>query len=219
MDKLKFAAVSRNYFNMPIWIAKHAGHLGDEGIDVDIELYEFIDGVTDRLRDGRVQLAFGVTEHVILDNEAGGHLAIIGGNAVRLPIPFIAAKGIRVSRPARQDRGRVLDRGRLSSLVMKLLAAHGLEYPRDYGLRAVGPILARWELLQAGEIDAGLQGVPPNYIAIDQGYPTLSEPRTSSRIFSSRRCMSTAGGRPALAICNYYRVPYARFCACASLVL
>ena len=64
-----------------------------------------------------------------------------------------------------------------SSLVMKLLAAHGLEYPRDYGLRAVGPILARWELLQAGEIDAGLQGAPLNYIAIDQGYPTLSEPR------------------------------------------
>jgi ABC-type nitrate/sulfonate/bicarbonate transport system substrate-binding protein len=41
----------------------------------------------------------------------------------------------------------------------------------------VGPILARWELLQSGEIDAGLQGAPLNYIAVDQGYPSLCEPR------------------------------------------
>jgi ABC-type nitrate/sulfonate/bicarbonate transport system substrate-binding protein len=64
-----------------------------------------------------------------------------------------------------------------SSLVMKLLSARGLEYPRDYKMRAVGPILARWELLQSGEIDAGLQGAPLNYMAVDQGFPSLCEPR------------------------------------------
>ena len=178
MDKLKFAAVSRNYFNMPIWVAKHAGHFSDEGLDVDIELYEPIDEVTNRLRDGRVQFAFGVTEHVILDNEAGGNLGIIGGNVNRLPFSFIAKKGITSIAGLRGKTVGVssIEAGS-SSLVMKLLAAHGLEYPRDYNLRAVGPILARWELLQAGQIDAGLQGVPLNFIAIDQGYPTLCEPR------------------------------------------
>src|SRR5258708_27918069 len=95
MDKLKFAAVSRNYFNMPIWVAKHAGHFSDEGLDVDIELHEPIDEVTDRLRDGRVQFSFGVTEHVILDNEAGGNLGIIGGNVNRLPFSFISKNGVR----------------------------------------------------------------------------------------------------------------------------
>jgi ABC-type nitrate/sulfonate/bicarbonate transport system substrate-binding protein len=44
-------------------------------------------------------------------------------------------------------------------------------------MRAVGPILARWEMLQSGEIDAGLQGAPLNYMAIDQGFPSLCEPR------------------------------------------
>src|SRR6185312_16500349 len=62
-----------------------------------------------------------------------------------------------------------------SSLVMQLLAAHGLHWPGDYELRAVGPILARWELLQSGGIQAGLQGAPLNYIAKDQGYPSLCE--------------------------------------------
>ena len=44
-------------------------------------------------------------------------------------------------------------------------------------MRAVGPILARWEMLQSGEIDAGLQGAPLNYMAVDQGFPSLCEPR------------------------------------------
>ncbi|MDB5091782.1 MAG: ABC-type nitrate/sulfonate/bicarbonate transport system periplasmic component-like protein [Mucilaginibacter sp.] len=178
MDKLKFAAVSRNYFNMPIWAAKHAGHFYDEGLDVDIELYEPIDEVTDRLRDGRAQFAFGVTEHVILDNEAGGHIRIVGGNVNKLPFSFISGKNIRSIADLRGKTVGVssIEAGS-SSLVMKLLAAQGLEYPHDYDIRAVGPILARWELLQAGEIDAGLQGVPLNFIALDQGYPTLSEPR------------------------------------------
>ena len=42
---------------------------------------------------------------------------------------------------------------------------------------ACGPILARWERLQSGEIDAGLQGAPLNYIALDQGFNSLCEPR------------------------------------------
>ena len=53
MDKLTFTAVSRNYFNLPIWVAKHRGMLADEGLDVAIELYEGVDEVTNRLRDGR----------------------------------------------------------------------------------------------------------------------------------------------------------------------
>jgi ABC-type nitrate/sulfonate/bicarbonate transport system substrate-binding protein len=178
MDKLKFAAVSRNYFNMPAWVAKHAGLFVDEGLDVEIELYEPIDEVTERLRDGRVQFAFGVTEHVILDSEAGGRLEIIGGNVNKLPFSFIAGKAIRRFADLRGKTVGVssLEAGS-SSLVMKLLAAHGLEYPRDYAIRAVGPILTRWQMLQSGEIDAGLQGVPLNFVAIDQGYPTLCEPR------------------------------------------
>lgn len=178
MTKLKFAAVSRNYFNMPIWVAKHAGLLADEGLDVEIELYEPIDEVTQRLSDGRVQLAFGVTEHVILDREAGGRMEIIGGNVNKLPFSFIAGKGINSFDDLRGKTVGVssIEAGS-SSLVMKLLSMHGLDYPGDYDIRAVGPILTRWTMLQSGEIDAGLQGAPLNYIAIDQGYPTLCEPR------------------------------------------
>jgi ABC-type nitrate/sulfonate/bicarbonate transport system substrate-binding protein len=59
MQKLAFAAVSRNYFNMPVRIAVHQGVFADEGLDVSIELHEGVDEVTNRLRDGRVELAYG----------------------------------------------------------------------------------------------------------------------------------------------------------------
>jgi ABC-type nitrate/sulfonate/bicarbonate transport system substrate-binding protein len=178
MHKLAFAAVSRNYFNMPVWIANHHGLFADEGLDVAIELHEGVDAVTDRLRDGRVQLAYGITEHVVLDSEAGGALEIVGGNVNRLPFSLVTAKSIRTFDQLRGKTVGVssLDAGS-SSLVMKLLSARGLEFPRDYKMKAVGPILARWAMLQSGEIDAGLQGAPLNHIAADLGFPCLCEPR------------------------------------------
>lgn len=178
MTKLIFTAVSRNYFNLPVWIAQHRGMLADEGLDVAIELYEGVDEVTNRLRDGRAQIGYGITEHVVLDSEAGGFLEIVGGNVNRLPFSLITGKNIR---SVEDLRGKTVGVSSIeagsSSLVMKLLAARGLHYPGDYKMRAVGPILARWEMLQSGEIDAGLQGAPLNYIAIDQGFGSLCEPR------------------------------------------
>ena len=178
MNKLIFTAVSRNYFNLPIWIAQRQGMLADEGLDVAIELYEGVDEVTNRLRDGRAQIGYGITEHVVLDSEAGGFLEIVGGNVNRLPFSLITGKDIKNIEDLRGKTVGVssIEAGS-SSLVMKLLAARGLHYPADYKMRAVGPILARWEMLQSGEIDAGLQGAPLNYIAIDQGFGSLCEPR------------------------------------------
>lgn len=178
MVALRVGAVSRNYFNMPLWIAQHEGLLAREGLAAAIELHEPIDEVTRRLRDGRLDLALGVTEHVILDREAGGRLCILAGNVNRLPFSLIARPGIRRIEELRGKRIGVssIEAGS-SSLVMRMLTAHGLEYPRDYALVACGPILGRWRMLQQGEIDAGLQGAPLNHIAVDAGYVSLAEPR------------------------------------------
>src|SRR5258708_22745685 len=131
MEKIIFTAVSRNYFNMPVWIAQHQGMFADEGLDVTIELYEGVDEVTNRLRDGRAQLAYGITEHVVLDSEAGGFLEIIGGNVNRLPFSLIAGQSIKTFE---ELKGKTVGVSSLaagsSSLVMTLLAARGLEYPR-----------------------------------------------------------------------------------------
>ncbi len=180
MTPLRFAAVSRNYFNMPVWIGVDQGLFRQEGIDLAVELHEGVDAVTGRLADGTVQLAYGITEHVILDSESGGQSEIIGGNVNRLPFSLIAGKGIS---GFADMRGKVVGVSSLeagsSSLVMRLFEVHGLHHPADYTIKAVGPILARWDKLRSGEIDAGLQGAPLNYIANDAGFPTLADPRAA----------------------------------------
>lgn len=179
MQALTVGAVSRNYFNLPLWIAQHAGFFEKEGLSVSIELIEGIDEVTRRLAAGHFNLALDVTENCILNNEQGGRLEIIGGNVNRLPFSFIARPHIRSYQDLRGARIGVssISAGS-SSLVMKLLAAHGLHYPKDYTLLAVGPILSRWKMLQGGEIDGGLQGVPLNYLAVDAGYSDLGNLRS-----------------------------------------
>ena len=178
MRLLRLAAVSRNYFNLPIWIALDQGFFAAEGLAVTLEIHEPIDAVYERLRDGQVQFACGVTEHVILDRERGGRQEILAGNVNKLPFSFIGGKHIRSIEDLRGGTIGVssIEAGS-SSLILKMLAAHGLKYPGDYRLLACGPILARWEKLQSGEIDAGLQGVPLNHIAIDAGFTDLGDPR------------------------------------------
>lgn len=178
MTPLTIAVVSRNYFNLPVWIARSAGLFAAEGLDVTIDHIEGIEEVNTRLRDGRAQLAYGVTEHVILDAESGGRTAIIGGNVNKLPFSLIARAGIEGLEGLRGKKIGVSSlRAGSSSLVMKLLAARGLHWPADYELVPCGPILARWDLLRRGEIDAGLQGAPLNRIALEQGFVSLCEPR------------------------------------------
>ena len=178
MRQLTVAVVSRNYFNLPLWIARAAELFSAEGLDFTIDHIEGIEEVAARLRDGRAQLAYGVTEHVILDAESGGQTAIIGGNVNKLPFSLIARAGIEGLEGLRGKRIGVSSlRAGSSSLIMKLLAARGLHPSADYELVPCGPILARWDLLRRGEIDAGLQGAPLNRIAIEQGFVSLCEPR------------------------------------------
>ncbi len=178
MDKLTLAVVSRNYFNLPAWIGLHARLFAAEGLEVRIDHIEGIEEVNDRIRDGRAQLAYGVTEHVILDAESGGHQVIIGGNVNRLPFSLIARPGIEGLAGLRGKRIGVSSiRAGSSSLIMRILAEAGLHWPGDYELVPCGPILARWEMLRSGGIDAGLQGAPLDRIALDQGFVSLCEPR------------------------------------------
>lgn len=178
MDTIKIGAVSRNYFNLPMWIAEHQGLFADEGIAPDIHLIEGIAEVDQRLNELDLDIALSVTENVILYREQGSDVSVLGGNVNRLPFSFIARQGINT---LAELRGRKIGVSAIesgsSSLIMRLLESEGLHYPADYTLIPCGPIWARWHMLEQGEIDAGLQGAPLNYIARDAGYMDLGDPR------------------------------------------
>jgi hypothetical protein len=119
--------------------------------------------------------------NIILDGEAGG-FPDYRSNVNRLPFSFITGKGDQRLRGRWQTVGvSSLDAGS-SSLVMRycLRADSNIARLQDEAVGRSGAM----ELLQSGEIDAGLQrrvdysGRP--------GFPSLCEPR-QSRNFNSLR--------------------------------
>jgi len=54
---LTIAVVSRTVFYVPAWLALREGYFKDEGIDVEIEVFDNAEKIRDALRDGSVQLA------------------------------------------------------------------------------------------------------------------------------------------------------------------
>lgn len=164
-EPLKIAIVSRTVFYVPLWIAREQGH-----VDVTIEVYDNAEKIVEDLRSGKVDIAVGTPESVMIDAYKGGSLRIIGGNAERLPHFIIARPSIRQWKDMRGAKVGVLSLNEGTTyLVHRMMSANGFK-PADYEVQAVGGAPTRWRLLQDGKIDVGLQPFPLSYQAEAAGF-------------------------------------------------
>lgn len=176
MDEVTFAVGTNNYFNLPYWVADDAGLFRRHGLSVTSHVYLSIEEADQSLRSGIAPIGFQASEAILTAVEKDASLAIIGGNLERLPFTFIGRPGVT---NVESLRGRTIGVSSLasgtSSLLRRHLAANGLTYQSDYRMIAAGMIPTRWTMLQDGRIDAGLQGIPMNFIALDEGYHDLGD--------------------------------------------
>jgi ABC-type nitrate/sulfonate/bicarbonate transport system substrate-binding protein len=164
-EPLKVAIVSRTVFYVPLWMAQQQRY-----VDATIEVYNNAEKINEDLRSGKVNIAIGTPEAVMIDAYRGGSLRIVGGNAERLPHFIIARPGIKQWGEMRGARIGVLSLNEGTTyLVHRMMSANGFK-PRDYEVLAVGGAPARWKLLQEGKIDAGLQPFPLSYQAEAAGF-------------------------------------------------
>ena len=176
MDRIILPKATRNYSNVPLWLALRHGFFTAENLEVDIDNnVTSTDETAERVKAGLAQVTSSAMEQIVIDHERGGPLIAIAGNMNRLPFSLISRPEVRTIADLRGKTVGVssLNTG-TSAIITKVLGEHGLA-PGDYRLLAMGPIERRWQMLQTGEIDAGLQGVPLNYIAMDQGYHELAD--------------------------------------------
>ena len=173
MTKLAVGLVAPIFINMPVWAAERLGLFDDAGLAVTAKVLYGVQNVTSATQDGSVEIGIGTPEGVLSNPE--GTLTIVAGNARKLANGLIARRGIT---SVADLRGGTVGVSHLSEgtalLATEMLGAHGLQ-PGDYQLKAIGIASARWELIQRGELDAGLQTPPHKYIAEDEGYPNLGE--------------------------------------------
>lgn len=174
-DKLSIGLVSRTYFNMPLWIAQERGYFAEEGLDIEGTIAGNASQVPPLL-DGTYQAYIGSTEPVIENVAHGGPLRIIAGNAGKLVHSLIARAPFK---RIEDLRGRVIgiftEKEGTFFHARAMLAAHGLNYPGDYQIKHTGGVPPRHKALLAGEIDAGMQSVPWNYVAEDAGMNNLGD--------------------------------------------
>jgi len=180
VDSVKFGIGSSNYFNMPCWVAQHTRLFEKHGISFEPDVYSSIEEADEGLRSGRFPLAFQATEGVITAVEQGAPMKIIGGNLERLPFSFIGTPDVN---SVADLRGKVIGVSSLAAGTSSLLRGFleqeaGLRYGTDYDMRAVGMIPARWALLRDGKINAGLQGIPLDIVAVEAGFHVIGDIRS-----------------------------------------
>jgi ABC-type nitrate/sulfonate/bicarbonate transport system substrate-binding protein len=185
MREITVGVVAPAYVNVPLWVAQERGFLQRRGLSATEQILGSTHGVTDALRDGRVDIALTAPEGSIADAVAGGPLRVVAGLIDRPPLSLIA-----LARHAAVDD---LRGGRIGTSSMtegtrhvaeRMLAARGLAYPADYEFALEGSHVERWKALQAGTIDAALQMIPYDDLATDAGFTNLG-PATGAFSFNA----------------------------------
>jgi NitT/TauT family transport system substrate-binding protein len=174
MREITVGVVAPAYVNVPLWVAQERGFLERRGLSATERILGTTHGVTNALRDREVDIALTAPEGSIADAVAGGPLRVVAGLTDRPPLSMIAL-------PRHHEVGD-LRGGRIGTssltegtrhVAERMLAAHGLSYPADYDFALEGSHVERWKALQAGTIDAALQMIPYDAMAVDAGFTNL----------------------------------------------
>jgi ABC-type nitrate/sulfonate/bicarbonate transport system substrate-binding protein len=174
MKELTIGVVAPAYVNVPLWVAQERGLLEQRGLRATEQILGTTHGCTQALRDGTVDIALTAPEGSIADAVAGGPLRVVAGLADRPPLSMIALprhhtfpdlRGGRIGTSSLTEGTR--------HVAERMLAAHGLSYPADYDFALEGSHVERWKALQAGTIDAALQMIPYDDMAVDAGFTDL----------------------------------------------
>ena len=161
---------------LPVFAAQQQGFFARHGLNVEIKRLGTVDKATAAVKSGELDMAITPPEGAIRDCVAGGNLRIIAGNVNRLPLSLIANPRFR---RIEDLKGAKLGTSSMTEgtalYTMEVLRMHGLSYPGDYEFAVVGVHPARWKALQDGTIDAAVQLIPLNFVAVDAGYANLGE--------------------------------------------
>jgi ABC-type nitrate/sulfonate/bicarbonate transport system substrate-binding protein len=173
---LRLGAGAAGFNWLPVFAAQQQGLFARDGLTVEIKRLGTVDKATAAVLAGEVELAITPPEGAIRDCVGGGNLRIIAGNVNRLPLTLIANPRVR---RIEDLKGAKLGTSSLTEgtalYTMEVLRKHGLNYPGDYEFAVVGVHPARWKALQEGTIDAAVQFIPLNFVAVDAGYANLGE--------------------------------------------
>lgn len=173
-DKITLSTISTSMNYLPVYVAQEKGFFSKENIFLEAVVLNSSTLAIPVLIAGSTQVSASSAMTTIRAVEKGAALKIVAG-LTNAPVydlyanpkykSFKALKGatIGVSGLITSD-----------TVIMKeMLKANGLEYPRDYALRAMGLTPDRLLAMQAGNIAAAVLSPPYSFSADDMGLVNL----------------------------------------------
>ncbi len=170
---LRLGVVSRTVFYLPVWTALEHGFFKQEGLDVEVEVYDGSDKISEDLRTGTKQIGINSIENLIAEAYKGGSLRVVAGTAQRPPHYIIAQPEIKSLADLKgKTIGVVSLREGTTFFVADMARAGGFTLA-DVKVVAAGGSPTRARLLKERKIDAGLQPYPLSYEADAAGFSDL----------------------------------------------
>ena len=170
---LRVAIISRTVFYAPLWAAQAQHLFRQQGLLVEITVFDNAERITQGLREGQIDIAISTPESVMVDAYNHGPLRMVAGNAEKLPHQIIARPNIQSKKDLKGARFGVLSlKEGTAYLVKRYAESVGLQ-PHEYSVVAVGGAPTRWKRLQEASIDVGFQPFPLSYVAEEAGYKNL----------------------------------------------
>jgi ABC-type nitrate/sulfonate/bicarbonate transport system substrate-binding protein len=158
----------------PLWVAVKQGFLEKQGLDVQLVLVSGADKSTLALVGGSVYISSGSIDATIGATEQGADLITTGGVINGLTHMLMAGKKFKTYEDL---RGANIGSSGITSgtafVLRRMLAAKGLQYPKDYNLINVGPSAQSFLALTANRVDAALIAVPLSSDGADLGYNVI----------------------------------------------
>lgn len=173
-EKVTVATITFSLNNLPLYVAQEKGFFAKENLFVELVLLGASTRSIPALVGGSVHISASSAMTTIRAMEKGAALKIVGGlvngptyDLISLPkyksIKDLKGTTIGVTGLVTSD----------TILLKEMLKAHGMEYPRDYGMLAIGGGFERWIALQSGNISSGILNPPYTFAAEDGGFNNL----------------------------------------------
>jgi NitT/TauT family transport system substrate-binding protein len=173
-DKITLGTITLSLNNLPVYVAQDKGFFTKENLFVEAVALNASTLAIPVLIAGSTQLSASSAMTTIRAVEKGAAIKIVGG-LTNAPVYDLYA-GARYKSFKDLKGATIGVSGLITSdtVIMKeMLKANGLEYPRDYSMRAMGSMSDRFLALQTGNIAAGILSPPYTFGADESGLINL----------------------------------------------
>ena len=176
--RIRIAITSPGMTNLNVYLAERQGFFQQQHIFNEIVVMRSAARQIQALVADSVEFSAQAPDPLIRAVERGADLTMLSGLANAAAYDLVSGSKYG---SIEELRGTTLGVSGINSsstlLLQKMLAAHGLAYPRDYTLVEVGGTSDRLTAIKTAAVSAGVLNPPISYVAAQQGLRILGELR------------------------------------------